>query len=62
VLAENPFVKFHNAERGYVVCDVTPDRWRADFRTVEYVSRKGAPLETRASFVVESGQPKLNKA
>jgi len=62
VLAENSFVKFHNAERGYIVCDVTPERWRSDFRTVEYVTRKGAPLVTRASFVVESGQPKLNKA
>jgi alkaline phosphatase D len=62
VLAENSFVKFHNAERGYVVCEVTPNQWRSDFRTVEYVSRKGAPLQTRASFVVESGQPKLNKA
>jgi len=55
-------VKFHSAERGYVRCEVTPQRWRADYRTVEYVSRPGAPLHTRASFVVEAGQPELQKA
>ncbi len=40
LLSENPFVKFHNRERGYVLCEVTPDNWRSDFRTVEYVTRK----------------------
>ena len=62
LLSENPFVKFHNRERGYVVCEVTPKTWRSDFRTVEYVTRKGAPVNTRASFVVEAGQSKLQKA
>ncbi len=62
LLSENPFVKFHNRERGYVLCEVTPDQWRSDYRTVEYVSRKGAPVNTRASFVVESGRSKLEKA
>ncbi|HSH94322.1 MAG TPA: alkaline phosphatase D family protein [Roseimicrobium sp.] len=60
--SENPFVKFHNAERGYVRCDVTKKEWRTDYRTVEYVSRPGAPLNTRRSFVVESGRPKLQNA
>ncbi len=57
--SENPFVKFHNAERGYVTCEVTPKTWRTDFKTVEYVSRPGAPLQTRATFVVEDGRPVL---
>jgi len=61
-LAENPFVKFYNAERGYVSCEITPQAWRSDYRTVEYVTRPGAPLKTRASFVVESGSPKLQTA
>ncbi len=61
LLSENPFVKFHNAERGYVSCEVTPKTWRTDFKTVEYVSRPGAPLNVRASFVVEDGRPLLNK-
>lgn len=61
-LSENPFVKFHNAERGYVRCEVTPETWRTDFRTVAYVSRPGAPLQTPASFVVESGRAALERA
>ncbi|NJN47937.1 MAG: penicillin-binding protein 2 [Candidatus Competibacteraceae bacterium] len=32
------------------------ETWRTDFRTVPYVRRPGAPLNTRASFVVESGR------
>lgn len=61
-LSENPFVKFHNAERGYVRCTVTPGQWKADYRMVEYVTRPGSPIHTRASFVVEDGQPGLQKA
>jgi alkaline phosphatase D len=55
----NPFVKFHSAERGYVRCEVTPKHWRTDYRAVEYVTRRGAPIHTRASFTVESGRPNL---
>lgn len=61
LLAENPFVKFHNAERGYVSCEVSPQKWQSDYRTVEYVTRHGAPINTRASFVVESDRPQLNQ-
>jgi alkaline phosphatase D len=59
--AENPFVKFFNDERGYVRCEVTPRMWRTDFRTVPFVSRRNAPLNTRASFVVEAGRPALSR-
>ncbi|MCW5549283.1 MAG: alkaline phosphatase D family protein [Opitutaceae bacterium] len=59
LLAENPFVKFHNRERGYVRCEVVPHEWRTDFRTIPYVSRPGAPVHTRATFTVEAGRPKL---
>lgn len=58
---ENPFVKFFNAERGYVRCEITPQQWRTDYRTVENVSSLNAKLNTRASFVVESGRPKLQR-
>jgi alkaline phosphatase D len=57
VLSENPFVKFHNQERGYVSCEVTPRGWTTHYRTVEYVTRLGAPLNTRKSLVVEPGRP-----
>lgn len=58
-LKENPFVKFHNAQRGYVRCEVTPHQWRTDYRVVPFVSRAGAPVKTQKSFVVEAGRPQL---
>lgn len=61
MLAENPFVKYRNNERGYVRCEVTPGQWRADYRTVPYVTRRGAPINTRGSFVVAAGRPELQR-
>lgn len=61
MLEENPCVKFFNNERGYVVCELTPETWTSHYRTVPFVSRPGAPLNTRASFVVENGVPQLNR-
>jgi alkaline phosphatase D len=55
--AENPHVKWHNNRRGYVTCRVTPTEWRTDFRTVDYVSRPGAPVKTASSWRVERGKP-----
>jgi alkaline phosphatase D len=61
-LAENPHVKFFNAQRGYVRCSLTADTLTADFRTLPYVREKGAPVATRASFVVENGRPGAQRA
>lgn len=57
MLAENPWVKFYNSQRGYVRCELTPRRCRADYQVLDYVSRPGSPIATRASFVVEDGRP-----
>jgi alkaline phosphatase D len=62
ILANNPHLKFVNDHRGYVVCEVGRDVWKSDYRTVDFVSRPGAPIATRASFVVERGQPGLKPA
>lgn len=61
IYSENPFLKYHNAERGYVSCTVTQKEWRTDYETLPFVTRPGAPLKTRASFVVENGRPYLNR-
>ena len=58
--AENHGVQYFNGERGYVRCTVTPDEWRTDFRVAEYIDRPGAPVKTRASFALESGQTGAN--
>jgi len=59
---ENPGVRFANLERGYVSCTVTPEAWQSDYRVVPFVTRPGAPVVTRISFVVESGRPGVKQA
>jgi alkaline phosphatase D len=54
---ENACVQFYNAQRGYVLCTVTPDAWRSDFRIVTDVTRPGAPIATRASYAIHAGTP-----
>ena len=56
MVSENECVRFANDQRGYVRFDLKPKELRADFRVVEYVSRPGASIKTRASFVVEDGR------
>ncbi len=59
---ENPHVKFWNDQRGYVRCRLTPDAWQTDFRVLPYVKEPGAPIATRASLVVENGDPRVQMA
>jgi alkaline phosphatase D len=62
LLSENPFVKFHNRQRGYIHCEASAKTWRSDYRIVPFVTRPGAPITTRASFVVEDQRPGIQKA
>ena len=62
IVGVNPHIRFYNGQRGYVVATVTPDLWTSDYRIVPYVSEPGAPLETAASFVVESGTAGAQRA
>jgi alkaline phosphatase D len=62
ILADNPHIRFYNNRRGYVRTRFTDGQMRADFQVVPYVSRPGAPVQTRASFVVPDGQPGLQTA
>lgn len=57
LLAANPDLKFYNRQRGYVRVELDHQQWRNDFRVVPYVTTPGAPITTRASFVVEDGIP-----
>ncbi len=62
LLAESPHVRFHNRRRGYLRCEVTPGLWRTDMRAVDVVTVPGAPVTTKASFVVENGRPGIMQA
>ena len=52
-----PNMKYHNARRGYVRCELTPESWTSDYRIVPWVMRPGAPVETASTWVVRSGVP-----
>jgi alkaline phosphatase D len=52
----NPHVKFFNGRRGYVRVQLTQKTCTADYRVLPYVTKPGAPVATRASFIVENGR------
>ncbi len=61
VLQENPHVKFASNRRGYVRTRVGAGELRADFRSLARVSQPGAPVYTQASFLIEAGNPGLQR-
>lgn len=62
LLKNNPFVRFHTTERGYVRCTLTAKEWRSDYVAVEDVLKPDGKTLVRASFVVEAGRPGAKKA
>lgn len=62
ILAENPWIRYGNFQRGYVRARLTRDAFTADYRVAPYVTRRGAELFTRTSLVVEDGVPGLQSA
>jgi alkaline phosphatase D len=52
-----PAMRWHEARRGYVRCEITPQEWRTEYRTMPFVTRPDAPIETKAAFVVRAGAP-----
>ncbi len=61
IMAWNPHLKFYNNQRGYVATRITPDAMQADFRVLDYVTKPGSPVQTRASFRIEDGVPGLQR-
>ncbi|MGW8763978.1 alkaline phosphatase D family protein [Streptomyces sp. NPDC055815] len=62
LMQANPHLRFFNGRRGYVTVALGEESARADFRTVPYVTRPGAPVTTAASYVTEAGDPGLKPA
>jgi len=60
IVDANPHIAFFNGQRGYLRCLVGRDEWRTDFRVVPYVTKPGAPISTRASFIVERDSRNLS--
>jgi alkaline phosphatase D len=58
-LAANPQLKFRNSQRGYVICDVTPERWQTEFKVLDQIRNRDGVLSTRAKFAVEAGDARV---
>jgi len=61
LLAENPHLRWHNNRRGYLSCTVTAEAWTTEYRTLAYVSRPDAPVETPARWRTTHGRPGLQR-
>jgi alkaline phosphatase D len=55
----NPHMKFYDGRRGYVLVTLDQRQLRADYRTVDRVTKPGAPVSTAASFISRAGRPGL---
>ena len=60
--AENPHVRWQQNRRGYMVCTVDANSWTTEFRTVAYVTRPDAPVETPARWRVTRGRAGVEQA
>lgn len=61
--ATNPYVRYLEAvDHGYVVCDVTRDRWRTELRKLVNGPRDpSSPVTTEVAFEVARGDPRLEQ-
>ncbi|GGS92570.1 alkaline phosphatase D family protein [Nonomuraea spiralis] len=51
-LQENPHISFIDQRRGYLMARLTRDELSVDFRTLDYISRRGAPARTAHRITV----------
>lgn len=59
IMANNPFLKFTNDQRGYMVCEVGRDTWQGQFRVVDQITAPGGTVSTRKTATVERGNPAI---
>ena len=59
--AENPHVKWQQNRRGYMHCAVDADAWTTEYRTVAYVTKPDAPVETPTRWRVTRGRAGIER-
>lgn len=59
IQSANAQLKFNNAQRGYMVCDVTPERWISDFKVLDRVTERNGTLRSRTKLAVAAGDQRL---
>ena len=62
IRAENPHIAYIDQRRGYVLCKADATQMRAEFRTVPYITRRGAPDTTSAVFTIADGARSLGRS
>ncbi len=62
LMTNNACVKFHNRQRGYLLCTVDAAQWRTDYVVMDRVETPGGTASVRASFVVADGEPRVQTA
>lgn len=62
IQAVNPQLKFNNAQRGYLLCDVDRERWISDFKVLDRVSERTNTLTSRKRLAIVAGDPRLQDA
>ena len=60
-LSENPHIKWHENRRGYISCTIDRSQWLSEFRSVGYVSKPGAPIETASRWRAQHGRPGVER-
>ncbi|MBE1561113.1 alkaline phosphatase D family protein [Nonomuraea africana] len=53
-LAENPHISYIDQRRGYLAAKLTSTELSVDFRTLDYISRKGAPAKTTRTVTIQA--------
>ena len=61
IRAENPHIKWQENRRGYISCSVDANAWTAEYRSVAFVSKPGAPLETPSRWRVTHGKAGIER-
>ncbi|MFI9560654.1 alkaline phosphatase D family protein [Nonomuraea endophytica] len=56
-LAENPHISYIDQRRGYIMARLNSTELSAEFRTLEYISRRGAPAKTTHRVTVPTSAP-----
>lgn len=55
LLGANASLKLVNRQRGYMICDVTKDRWETFVRVLDKVSEPDGAVSTRAKLAIATG-------
>ena len=62
LISDNPFIKFHNRQRGYVKCTLTQKTWTTDYMVADKVTTPDGKITKRTSLVLENGSSTIQKA